>query len=84
MPCIMAMRKNSIGFELNTSGWNRQQKKCYPNADILKFLSKVGIDKVTLGSGLHELRHLGYMLKQGMSVLKEHGFSRLCTFTKRT
>lgn len=81
--CIVAMKKNNVGFELNTGGWRRVQREAYPRKEILSMLYEAGIRNVTLGSDCHGSEELGYGINQGLKLLVGFGFKELCTFDKR-
>ncbi|MDM8537362.1 histidinol-phosphatase [Desulfobacterales bacterium HSG17] len=78
-----SMKKNNIGFELNTSGWQHPVKECYPSVDILKILKDTGIRIVTIGSDSHSSETLGHGIKKGMEILYQVGFDSICTFSNR-
>lgn len=81
--CIESMKKNDIGFELNTMGWSLHHKECYPSEEILKLMHDAGIRKVTIGSDSHDIDMFGFRIKEGIALLKKTGFSEICTFTQR-
>ena len=81
--CIKEMKKNNIGFELNTGGWRRYHNEAYPRKEILEMLKKAGIEKVTIGSDSHSTQELGYEIEKGLEILKNKGFNHICTFSKR-
>ena len=78
-----SMKKNDIGFELNTSGWHHFTKECYPSLDILKIIKDAGITMVTIGSDSHSPENIGQDILKGLEVLKGAGFDAVCTFSKR-
>lgn len=78
-----SMKKNDIGFELNTSGWHHLAQECYPSLDILKIMKDAGISIVTIGSDSHSPENLGQDILKGLEVLKQAGFDSVCTFSKR-
>lgn len=82
-PCIDAMKRNNVGFELNTGGWRRYQNDAYPRKEILDMFYKAGIKKITVGSDCHKVDEFGYRVSEGLRVLKEAGFENICTFSKR-
>ncbi len=81
--CISAMKENNIGFEINTGGWRYIHKEQHPSEELLELLRKANLKKVAIGSDAHEAKHLGYKIKEGLSLLKKHGFENVCTFEKR-
>lgn len=81
--CIKAMKKNNIGFELNTGGWRRYHNEAYPRKEILEMLKEAGIKKVTIGSDCHCLEEFGFGVERGIELLRNQGFNNLCTFQKR-
>lgn len=78
-----SMKKNDIGFELNTSGWHHPIQECYPSIYILKILKDAGVRKVTIGSDSHSPATLGQDIQKGLAILKQSGFDSVCTFSKR-
>lgn len=81
--CIKVMKKNNTGFELNTGGWRRYHNEAYPRKEILDMLIDAGIEKVTIGSDGHCTGEIAYKVKEGLELLKTHGFKNICTFRKR-
>lgn len=80
---IGLMKKNDIGFEINTAGWRLGFKEQHPNVELLRILKEKEIKKVTVGSDAHMLEQLGYKIPEALALLKDHGFKQVCTFDKR-
>jgi histidinol-phosphatase (PHP family) len=78
-----SMKKNNIGFELNTSGWHHLAQECYPSFEILKIMKDAGISIVTVGSDSHSPKALGQDILKGLEMLKRAGFEAVCTFSER-
>lgn len=78
-----SMKKNDIGFELNTSGWRHPIKECYPSSDIIKILKNAGVRKVTIGSDSHSPGSVGQDIQKGLEFLSQNGFDAICTFSRR-
>lgn len=81
--CIGAMVKNRVGFEVNTGGLYRPHKEQYPQKVILARMQEAGVNKVTMGSDCHKPALIAYGFDEVMGLLKEVGFSRICTFRRR-
>jgi histidinol-phosphatase (PHP family) len=83
IPCIKKMKENNIGFELNTGGFRRHIKEQYPRLEILKILKENNIDIVTIGSDCHKIEELGSNINEGLKILKNIGYDKICTFSKK-
>ncbi len=81
--CIKSMKNHDIGFELNTMGWDYPCKEPFPSPGVLGLLHDAGIRKVTIGSDTHHPQMQGFRIKEGISLLKDAGFDKICTFLKR-
>lgn len=81
--CLKSMKKNNVGFEINTSAWRKGYNGPYPSEEILKMLKEAGIKKVTIGSDSHDSSTLGYGFAKAKGILKKHGFEHFCTFSAR-
>lgn len=78
-----SMKRNNIGFELNTSGWHHSPQECYPSLEILKIMKDAGINIVTIGSDSHSPENIGRDILKGLEILKRAGFDLVCTFSER-
>lgn len=68
------------GIELNTSYHRYGLRDTTPSVEILKLYRSMGGEIITIGSDSHKPEHLGAHIAQGMSLLRELGFRRFCTY----
>jgi histidinol-phosphatase (PHP family) len=72
--------KNGCGIELNTNRGNQP----LPDEPFLRMYRKLGGEVITLGSDAHSPRYLGCAVGERQELLKACGFTRFCTFRRRT
>ena len=71
---------NGCGIEVNTNRGNTP----LPDAKWLKLYRQLGGEIITLGSDAHSSEYIGCAISQGQTLLKECGFTRFCTFERRS
>lgn len=70
------------GIELNTSSFRYNLKDLMPSKDILKFYKELNGEIITIGSDSHNVKHLGYKIKDMKEFLKSIGYKYFTTFDK--
>lgn len=55
-----------------------------PDREFLTMYRELGGEIITLGSDAHRPEHVGKGIREGQELLKSCGFTRFCTFEKRT
>ncbi len=78
-----SMKKNNIGFELNTSGWQHFPEQCYPSVEVLKLFNSLGIKMVSVGSDSHSPETVGQNINKGLETLSQAGFDAICSYSER-
>ena len=68
--------------EINASGLDRPCQEQYPSEEILRKLLEYNI-KITFGSDAHKAEEVGRYFNEIMTLLKEIGFTHICSFEKR-
>ncbi len=53
-----------------------------PSKDILKFYKELNGEIITIGSDSHNVKHLGYKIKDMKEFLKSIGYKYFTTFDK--
>lgn len=71
------------GIEVNTSSYRYRMPSLTPSKTILSLYRELGGEILSLGSDAHNLDHLGEHMASVRKQLRELGFTRYCTFTKR-
>jgi len=79
--CKKLSEKDMV-IEINASGLIRPCKELYPSQEILKKCLEHNI-KVTFGSDAHSPDEVGRYYDDAMKLLKEIGFTHICSFEKR-
>lgn len=77
---LRALIESGCGIEVNTNRGNAP----LPGARWLKLYRALGGEIVTLGSDAHRPADVGKGIREGQALLRECGFTRFCTFEKRT
>lgn len=70
------------GIELNTSSWHYGLADTQPSKEILCLYHDLGGQILTIGSDAHTTRYLGDHIKEAQQILKEIGFTQICTFDR--
>ena len=70
------------GIELNTSSWHYGLSDTQPSKEILRLYRDLGGRILTIGSDAHTTRYLGDHIKEAQQILKEIGFTEVCTFDR--
>ena len=70
------------GIELNTSSWHYGLADTTPSREILKLYRDLGGRIITVGSDGHSVRWLGDHVSEAVEILKQLGFSEICTFER--
>lgn len=70
------------GIELNTSSWHYGLADTQPSRDILRLYKDLGGRIITIGSDGHTTRWLGDHIREAQEILKEIGFTEICTFDR--
>ena len=70
------------GIELNTSSWHYGLADTQPSRDILRLYKDLGGRIITVGSDGHTTRWLGDHIREAQEILKEIGFTEICTFDR--
>lgn len=68
------------GIEVNTSSWHYGLADTQPSRDILRLYRDLGGRIITIGSDGHTTRYLGDHIKEAQKILRETGFTQICTF----
>jgi len=71
------------GIELNTSGLRQAYGGTFPELDLLSMYRKLGGEIVSIGSDSHCADHVGSHFDEGISLLRQAGFSYYTIFRKR-
>ncbi|MGY5860283.1 MAG: histidinol-phosphatase [Candidatus Thorarchaeota archaeon] len=79
-----AMKRNNVGFEINTSPLRKGQQQPMPEPTIVMDLYKQGVSLVTAGSDAHTPQDVGANINDAYQLLRETGFSHISLFDKRT
>ena len=70
------------GIELNTSSWHYGLADTQPSKEILRLYRDLGGRILTIGSDAHTTRYMGDHIKEAQQILKEIGFTEVCTFDR--
>ena len=79
-----AMKRNKVGFEINTSALRRGQSEPMPESAIARELRKQGILIITAGSDAHRPKDVGVDIDRAYEILQNVGFKNISQFEKRT
>ncbi len=74
--------ESNMVVELNTAGFDKPVKECYPGAAFLARLKKYGVP-ITLGSDAHNPDEVGRHFDRAIALLKDVGYKELTAFEKR-
>lgn len=73
--------RNDRGIEVNTSYFRYKLPDLTPSKNILKRYKELGGKILTIGSDSHKPGNVGERFPETIEILKNLGFSELCTFT---
>ena len=79
-----AMKRNNVGFEINTSALRRGQSEPMPESAIARELRMQGISIITAGSDAHTPKDVGADIDRAYDLLQNAGFKNISQFEKRT
>ncbi|MHA1679891.1 MAG: histidinol-phosphatase HisJ [Promethearchaeota archaeon] len=82
IPLLQAIKTQDMLVEVNTAGLRKPVKEIYPSKHVLELCREHGV-KLTLGSDAHAPGEVGYAFKEVIKILKDVGFDRIFTLTKR-
>lgn len=74
--------ENGVCIEINTSGWSRAVKECYPAEKYLRMGAEFGIGLV-LGSDAHTPSQVGARFDDAVALAQSCGFTHLTRFEER-
>ncbi|MHA2026644.1 MAG: histidinol-phosphatase [Candidatus Thorarchaeota archaeon] len=77
------MKRQSVGFEVNTSSLRRGMNQPMPEERIIHALRKEGVETVTVGSDAHAPQDVGKGIDQALEMIRLAGFKGPSTFRKR-
>ena len=70
------------GIEVNTSSFHYKLNGLTPSIDILRLYHELGGTIITVGSDTHKPEQLGAHIEEIYEILKEIGYTHICTFDK--
>ena len=79
---VRVLAASNVAIDLNTSGWRKEIKDCYPRAELLACCCHYGVP-VTLGSDAHSPTDVGYRFADTVGLLQEVGYREIATFSQR-
>jgi histidinol-phosphatase (PHP family) len=79
---VRALAESNVAIELNTSGWRKPIKECYPRPELLACCHHYGVP-VTLCSDAHAPGQVAYKFPEAVELLKEIGYREVATFAQR-
>lgn len=81
---IHTLLSKGKGIELNTGGLREGLRQAHPCTAFLKRYRELGGEIITVGSDAHRPAHMAAHFARAGELLRDCGFSRYCTFEKRT
>ena len=78
-----AMIKNSVAFEINTSGLRQTPKASMPGPAIVRWYSEAGGKMITTGTDSHAPQTIGAGLVKTLDMLQLCGIDSIASFRKR-
>jgi len=75
--------ENGCGIEVNTAAYRQGFDSPHPTFDVIKRFRELGGEIITLGSDAHSPVILGHRFESALALVKEAGFKRICSFSKR-
>ena len=82
-PILKRIIEKGICLEVNTSGIRQHDGTTFPQTDLIKFYRELGGENVTVGSDAHYACDIASDIKDTYELLKEIGFTHVCTFRER-
>lgn len=82
-PVWRACIERGIAVEINTAGWRRDVREPHPALESLRWYREMGGELLTLGSDAHRPDHVAYRFDDAITLAREAGFARVCTFEQR-
>ena len=79
---VRVLAESGVAIELNTSGWRKPIKECYPRAELLARCCHYGVP-VTLGSDAHTPGDVGHRFADAIALLQDVGYREYATFAAR-
>jgi histidinol-phosphatase (PHP family) len=79
---VKVFKERNICVEVNTRGLRKPCREIYPNRMFLKLCFDQGIP-ITLSSDAHSPEEVGSNFDQALKLIKEIGYKKIGTFTKR-
>ncbi|TFG13228.1 histidinol-phosphatase HisJ family protein [Candidatus Thorarchaeota archaeon] len=80
---VNKMKKQNLGFEVNTSTWRKGMEQPMPSATITKELVESGVDVVTTGSDAHRPQDVGYGIEKAERMIQSFGVDSPARFASR-
>lgn len=75
--------ENGCGLEVNTAGYRQGFDSPHPRLEVIKRYKELGGEIITLGSDAHQPKALGHRFDDAITLIREAGFNKICTFKKR-
>lgn len=75
--------ENECGIEVNTAGYRQGLDSPHPTYEVIRRYKELGGEIITIGSDAHQPDALGYRFNDAVGLIREAGFSRICTFKNR-
>ena len=79
---LIAVLKQDISIEINTSGITRKHSYVYPNLNIIRKAADLGIS-ITTGSDAHSPNRVGSNFDTVVSILEDVHVSEICRYIQR-
>ena len=79
---LFYLKKNNMAVELNTSGFKKPIKEAYPDTFWLKLLYENNIP-IVISSDAHSPEEVGYKISWAIHTIKNIGYRKIATFTKK-
>lgn len=79
---VKVFKENNMCVEVNTRGLRKACREIYPNKIFLKICFNYGIP-ITLSSDAHSPEEVGSDFDHALKLIKEVGYEKIATFTKR-
>jgi len=80
---LQAAADNDVGIEVNTAGERAGTGHFYPLQEFVVAAHAAGLKTVTVGSDSHTADTLGFRLQEAARMLKQAGFTHMCSFENR-